>query len=59
MMPPVWLYWEGACPDWIAACRRTIRAHASDVRLVTPAEVEFLKTWDARVTPKGTAALKG
>jgi hypothetical protein len=43
---PVWLYWEGACPDWIAACRRTICAHAPDVRLVTPVEFDQLRDVD-------------
>jgi len=28
-------------------------------RRSTPDELEFLKTWEERVTPKGTAALKG
>lgn|GEM_PF-208395 len=46
MTLPVWLYWEGECPDWIAACRQTVRAHATDVRLVTPAEFDRLRDVD-------------
>src|SRR4029077_9448684 len=34
MQHPVWIYWEGECPEWILACRRTIIAHAPDVRLL-------------------------
>src|SRR5262249_49751146 len=29
MTLPVWLYWEGTCPEWIKACQRTIFPHAS------------------------------
>ncbi|MFL5386798.1 MAG: methyltransferase domain-containing protein [Longimicrobiaceae bacterium] len=32
---PVWLYWEGAYPDWIRACHATIEAHVPCVRLLT------------------------
>jgi hypothetical protein len=41
---PVWLYWEGALPEWIRVCQETVRRHAPDVRLVTPAEWDRL--WD-------------
>ena len=41
---PVWLYWEGDCPDWIKACQRTIAEHASDVRLLNRASFDAL--WD-------------
>jgi hypothetical protein len=44
MTLPVWLYWEGECPEWIQACQRTIFAHASDVRLLTPET--FAQLWD-------------
>ncbi|MCU1264369.1 MAG: hypothetical protein JWM21_687 [Acidobacteria bacterium] len=43
---PVWLYWENDCPEWIEVCRRTIFAHAADVRLVTPDEFEKLRDVD-------------
>ena len=41
---PVWVYWEGPCPDWIAACRRTIAAHAPDLQALTPES--FASLWD-------------
>jgi hypothetical protein len=41
---PVWVYWEGACPDWIARCRETMVAHAPTVRLLTPES--FAALWD-------------
>jgi Capsular polysaccharide synthesis protein/Methyltransferase domain len=44
MTLPVWLYWEGVCPEWIQACHRTIFAHAPDVRLLTREAFEQL--WD-------------
>src|SRR5262249_26837941 len=39
-----WLYWEGACPDWITACQRTAFAHWRDVRLLNWEAFERL--WD-------------
>lgn len=42
---PVWMYWEGKCPEWIAACQKTIFAHAPNVRLLTPETFDEL--WDA------------
>jgi hypothetical protein len=36
---PVWMYWEGDCPDWILACRETIERHAAEPRLLGPREV--------------------
>lgn len=33
---PVWLYWEGTLPDWINECQKTVFAHASNVKLLTP-----------------------
>lgn len=41
---PVWVYWEGPCPDWIAACRQTLEAHAPDLRVLTPDG--FAALWD-------------
>jgi len=46
---PVWLYWEGECPEWIQECRRTIFAHAPDVRLVTPDEFERIRDIDCDI----------
>jgi hypothetical protein len=42
---PVWMYWEGKCPEWIAACQKTIFAHAPNARLLTPETFDEL--WDA------------
>ena len=42
--PPVWLYWEGSCPEWIRACQRTIFAHALSARLLGPED--FQRLWD-------------
>lgn len=42
--PPVWTYWEGPCPAWIRACRRTITAHAPRVRILDPER--FDRLWD-------------
>ena len=33
---PVWLYWEGDLPKWIANCQQTTFAHAENVFLMTP-----------------------
>jgi hypothetical protein len=43
---PVWAYWEGPCPPWIEECRRTIAAHASNFRLLTPEAFEGLRDRD-------------
>ena len=45
MNGPVWLYWEGPLPDWIAACRQTIFAHCPDVRLLD--WTTFDQLWDS------------
>lgn len=39
---PVWLYWEGPCPQWIEACRQTVFAHATNVRFLTPEDFDVL-----------------
>lgn len=44
--PPVWTYWEGPCPSWIRACRKTIVAHAAGVRLLTPETFDRLRDRD-------------
>jgi SAM-dependent methyltransferase len=41
---PVWMYWEGPCPDWIAACQETARRHVPQLRLLGPREFDAL--WD-------------
>jgi len=43
---PVWLYWEGATPDWILACRETICRNAPEVRLLDAAGFEKLRKHD-------------
>ena len=46
---PVWLYWEGEMPEWIACCERTIRAHARNLRVLGAAEFEALRGPDADI----------
>lgn len=43
---PVWLYWEGECPEWIKLCRQTITANAPNARLLTPETFNELWTTD-------------
>jgi len=43
---PVWMYWEGSCPDWILACQDTIRRHVPNVRLLGPKDFDALWTSD-------------
>lgn len=43
---PVWLYWEGDLPDWINECQKTVFAHASNVRLLTPETFNELRDSD-------------
>lgn len=43
---PLWLYWEGPCPEWILRCRETILRHGGDVRLLDRAAFEALRTED-------------
>ncbi len=49
---PVWLYWEGNCPEWIRACQKTIFAHAANVRLLTPETFDELWTEDRDINLK-------
>ncbi len=44
--PPVWTYWEGACPTWIRACRRTLLRHVPGLRLLTPETFAALRAGD-------------
>lgn len=43
---PLFLYWEGPCPEWILRCRDTIVRHGGDVRLLDRAAFEELRTDD-------------
>jgi hypothetical protein len=43
---PIWTYWEGACPPWIRACRRTIAAYAPAVRFLTPELFDRMRDHD-------------
>lgn len=40
---PLWMYWQGPMPDWIAACIQTHRRHWEDVRILN--KDSFLKVW--------------
>jgi hypothetical protein len=46
---PVWTYWEGPCPAWIRACRKTIMAHAPGVRLLRPETFDRLRDRDRHI----------
>src|SRR5262245_22328747 len=46
MSVPVWIYWEGPRPEWISWCHQTIRAHAKDVRLLSPEDFDSLRDRD-------------
>ncbi|MBP2302790.1 capsular polysaccharide synthesis protein [Azospirillum picis] len=41
---PVWTYWEGPMPEWIAKCIETMRRHALSLRVIEPRDFEAL--WD-------------
>jgi hypothetical protein len=41
---PVWMYWEGPCPEWVKHCQRTVFRHAREVRLLSADDFE--KLWD-------------
>jgi hypothetical protein len=43
---PLWMYWEGDCPDWIRMCQQTVLAHASNVRLLSPGDFDRLRDID-------------
>jgi hypothetical protein len=43
---PVWTYWEGPMPDWIAGCLETVRRHAPSLRVLGPAEFDALRDRD-------------
>jgi hypothetical protein len=46
---PVWTYWEGPCPAWIRACRRTLLRHAPSLRLLTPQSFEEMRADDPQM----------
>jgi hypothetical protein len=41
---PVWTYWEGPMPEWIARCLETQRRHIPGLRLLAPPDFDAL--WD-------------
>ncbi|HSK74508.1 MAG TPA: capsular polysaccharide synthesis protein, partial [Pyrinomonadaceae bacterium] len=43
---PVWFYWEGARPEWIEECHRTILAKCPNARFLTPETFDELWTTD-------------
>lgn len=43
---PVWLFWEGKKPEWIAMCEQTVFAHAPNVRVLSNADFEDLRDID-------------
>ncbi|HEY0461057.1 MAG TPA: glycosyltransferase [Pyrinomonadaceae bacterium] len=43
---PVWLYWEGDCPDWIKLCHKTILEHAPNAQILSPESFYELWTQD-------------
>jgi Capsular polysaccharide synthesis protein len=50
---PVWMYWEGDCPEWIKQCQRTVHAHASDVHLLGPESFDQLRDVDRDIDLSG------
>jgi len=45
--PTIWSYWEGPCPDWVRACRRSFMKHLPQLRLLDPESFEALRRGDA------------
>jgi SAM-dependent methyltransferase/predicted glycosyltransferase involved in capsule biosynthesis len=43
---PIWMYWEGECPEWIRRCQQTVFSHGSNVRLLTVEEFRKLRDSD-------------
>jgi len=43
---PLWMYWEGECPEWIRMCQQTVLSHASNVRLLSPGDFDRLRDID-------------
>jgi hypothetical protein len=46
MTSPIWMYWEGDCPEWIKACHQTVFAHGSDVRLLAWNDFDLMRDTD-------------
>ena len=49
MTAPVWAYWEGPQPDYIAVALRTIATHCPGHRLLDRAAFEALRTRDCDI----------
>ena len=43
---PIWSYWEGPCPSWVRACRRSFMKHVPQLRLLDPDSFEALRRGD-------------
>jgi hypothetical protein len=43
---PVWTYWEGPMPEWIARCLDTARRHAPSIRVLGPDDFDALRDRD-------------
>lgn len=46
MSLPVWMYWEGPCPEWVRACQQTVFRHGRAVRLLGPEEFDAMRDTD-------------
>jgi len=46
---PVWMYWEGDCPEWIKECQKTVFAHYDDVRLLSREDFDRLRDRDREI----------
>jgi hypothetical protein len=49
---PVWMYWEGSCPEWIKQCHKTVFAHYGNARLLSPADFDALRDQDREIDVK-------
>jgi GT2 family glycosyltransferase/SAM-dependent methyltransferase len=43
---PVWMYWEGDYPEWIARCQKTALRAAADVRILSQADFQRVRNAD-------------
>jgi hypothetical protein len=53
MKLPIWMYWEGHRPEWISMCERTVRAHADDVRVLSPEDFDLIRDCDRDIDLSG------
>jgi hypothetical protein len=53
MKLPIWMYWEGHRPEWISMCERTVRAHADDVRVLSPEDFDLMRDCDRDIDVSG------